>query len=893
MADQNLNIKVTSDSSDAEKQFKDFVTRFSQVSKTAFEQATQVAKQSAEEQKNAYKSAISIISNLDKSLAQTEKDIEREKTNAIKQSVRQEEQAKKQLAKEVETIARQKAKAEEQAEREFQNYLKQEKQKEAQLLRQQSSQVVAQAERDAKQIRASQQRMYESLFSSNNQVSQSNKGSNINPSLLADWTIIAAGILTAINYVKQYATEIYELTLKGAEFKNMQKHFEEMNGGIEQSAIKMDKLRTASKGNLSDEAILKYINRLDELDYSTNDSISLLQSATKIHHDLGISIEEATNKLTRFIETGSKKGAYQIGLDVNVIKDKMEEYAKSQGKVLSNLDEESVKSVRKIVTLQLLADKQNGINENLKTEADKLAEVNAKWENFKTKTEGILSTTIVKVLDDIGNGLERIGITSKGGEQGLSDFTGWLIKATQWTNLFSLSIKALVLAFDNKYIKAAVQEMKNAYDWIKDKIPFGNKNKGYAEGDWEEAPIMSPTREDMLPALNNKTKKEKTSKPKKEKEDIPLTPSEQDKAAYEQWLELQKRDNTLTLDNITAKNEYFKSLEEIALLEYKNNEGNKEKYKAWQDYKKLVDDTQKEINVFEKAYMDAEEKRYQADKIRWEADKKFNEERTKALEDLNKAKIAFNISQMPEGANKINAQLLEENRLLDEKYKNELASLRLFPTKLALVQEEINAQKKLNKEKADYNIAEIKRQETQRRAKAVMDMSMQAFNAFGNIMAETENKGQGFKNLLKQLATNLINYVETEFLAAEATTFFKAILSAGITLTSDLVWSALGFAALEAAKGSISALYTGTNNWGGGLALVGDDRGKLTPYSEIINLPKGSQVFNNATTVKMLNPVNNNQNIEVHNHYHNLIDGMTFKSKTDILYKNGKSKTVF
>jgi phage-related protein len=87
----------------------------------------------------------------------------------------------------------------------------------------------------------------------------------------------------------------------------------------------------------------------------------------------------------------------------------------------------------------------------------------------------------------------------------------------------------------------------------------------------------------------------------------------------------------------------------------------------------------------------------------------------------------------------------------------------------------------------------------------------------------------------------------------------------------DLVNGAIGAINDTAGKlpgvpkiGKIAHLYTGTDNWGGGLAVVGDVQGK---GGELINLPKGSQVFNNAQSKQIMQNMSNSSNISINLNY--------------------------
>jgi len=134
---------------------------------------------------------------------------------------------------------------------------------------------------------------------------------------------------------------------------------------------------------------------------------------------------------------------------------------------------------------------------------------------------------------------------------------------------------------------------------------------------------------------------------------------------------------------------------------------------------------------------------------------------------------------------------------------------------------------------------------------ALMPMT-DAFGKFFGVLANGESTGNAFKELLKTIATQFISFLEIQYFASAASTFFKAILSAGLTLTSDLVWQFLGLSALETAKGLIGALETGGPVNKSGMYLVGESG------PEIRYLNAGGGVMNNNDTMRYLNARQNN-----------------------------------
>ena len=138
-------------------------------------------------------------------------------------------------------------------------------------------------------------------------------------------TVVVAGIVASLDKIGDLAKSFVSMAETGAEFGLMKDHFLQMNGGIEESTKAFELLKKASDGTLNDKQLLEYDNRMKDLNFTTGQSTQILDIATTKHHELGISIEEGSNRLTRYIETGSKRGLYTLGLDIGGINKKITE----------------------------------------------------------------------------------------------------------------------------------------------------------------------------------------------------------------------------------------------------------------------------------------------------------------------------------------------------------------------------------------------------------------------------------------------------------------------------------------------------------------------------------------------------------------------------------------
>lgn len=121
-----------------------------------------------------------------------------------------------------------------------------------------------------------------------------------------------------------------------------------------------------------------------------------------------------------------------------------------------------------------------------------------------------------------------------------------------------------------------------------------------------------------------------------------------------------------------------------------------------------------------------------------------------------------------------------------------------------------------------------------------------SFGGLFKAMIPPQTAHSAWVNFAKSIANTMINLAEAMLFGAEAITAAKGIASFGITLIKDFPLIAAGFVALEAARGFIGAFEQGGYVPQSGYALVGE-RG-----AELVHLPGGSQVYNNAQTNSMV-----------------------------------------
>lgn len=126
--------------------------------------------------------------------------------------------------------------------------------------------------------------------------------------------------------------------------------------------------------------------------------------------------------------------------------------------------------------------------------------------------------------------------------------------------------------------------------------------------------------------------------------------------------------------------------------------------------------------------------------------------------------------------------------------------------------------------------------------------SLDIMNSIAGIFqAFAAGNPDAFKSFLKTIGNLFINTVEAMIWASRGGSFAKAIMSFGASLITDVPWLIAATVALEAARGLIGGLESGTDDWGGGLAVVGEKG------PELAYLPKHSAVINNRNFTSIVN----------------------------------------
>lgn len=223
-------------------------------------------------------------------------------------------------------------------------------------------------------------------------------------------TVVIAGIKAAIDGLVNLGKEMYASALEGTQFENLKQHFVDLSGGVKEAETLLGQFRKATSGKLNEEDLIKYSNKMQDLGYSTNQTTQFLDLSETASRNLGVSIEEGSNKILTFIETGRGKGLKDLGISISDVKMEMDKLAKSQGLDLKNLDDETTKRLRSDAVLKLYGKSVDEITRKEYDHAGGVASLGVAFENAKHKIGELVSGVFTVLANIFGTSAEKVAI---------------------------------------------------------------------------------------------------------------------------------------------------------------------------------------------------------------------------------------------------------------------------------------------------------------------------------------------------------------------------------------------------------------------------------------------------------------------------------------------------
>lgn len=213
---------------------------------------------------------------------------------------------------------------------------------------------------------------------------------------------IGIGLMMAANLARQFAQRLWETAKAGAEFQVLRNHFEKVSGSIKQATEDMNLLKTAVSGNLNEQEIMMFTNKMREMNKTTQESAQVLDFAERMTDKLGGTIEDATAKVFRFIETGKGRGFEQMGVNIALVNQRVEELAVSQGKTTATMEAEELATLRLTVFMDMYGDSIDNIKKKQPELDDKLIASEKNFDNLKLKIGILLAEGLEPTITALG-----------------------------------------------------------------------------------------------------------------------------------------------------------------------------------------------------------------------------------------------------------------------------------------------------------------------------------------------------------------------------------------------------------------------------------------------------------------------------------------------------------
>jgi len=288
---------------------------------------------------------------------------------------------------------------------------------------------------------------------------------------------ITMGIGLAVMAAQQFSRELWAMAQSGAELMVLRNYFEEISGSIEQAAQDLTLLRTAASGNLSDKELIAYANRMREVGLTTNETAQILDIAERISDRAAVTFGEAQVKLFRWVETGKGRGFEQMGIDINSLTKKTEDYVRAQGQTIQTMDAEELSAIRLKVAVEQMGMSIDDINKKTPELDDKIVSATKKIDNLKDSTGVLLAEGLEPTVTVVGSLMEVMNGTTNS----MKPFDDMLKSVTQgvlgFKDVMNALISPLSTVFDlvgNKLPKALssfYNAMSNVYNSLSQSVP--------------------------------------------------------------------------------------------------------------------------------------------------------------------------------------------------------------------------------------------------------------------------------------------------------------------------------------------------------------------------------------------------------------------------------------
>lgn len=246
-------------------------------------------------------------------------------------------------------------------------------------------------------------------------------------------TVVAAGVWAVTSRIVQLGGEMLKL---GGNLLTVQTAFERFSGGADLARQNLELLRTASSGNMTDEAIMKFANRYLALGYNINQVAQILDFAERNADDFGSTMDESMQRVLRYFESGKTKGFEQLAVDAKKLEQETYRLAGGTKELFNALDEETQQTIRTNAFLNIYGETLGNIQTKQKGLDDKVANTTVTIDNAQAKIGIYIAQGLEPMLNIYGK-LDEVITKVSGGLTGMGDVVGILLSpvTSLWTML--------------------------------------------------------------------------------------------------------------------------------------------------------------------------------------------------------------------------------------------------------------------------------------------------------------------------------------------------------------------------------------------------------------------------------------------------------------------------
>lgn len=213
-------------------------------------------------------------------------------------------------------------------------------------------------------------------------------------------TTVAGGLtilgVSLVSFTQKAITSAAELEVYSTKFV-------ELAGSEQKAAEQLEKLRTASAGNLTDTELVKYSNKMRLLGFTVEDTTRLLDIVERKADEVGVSFSEGESALQSFILTGRGRALKELGINLNEVTAEMDRLILASGKSKDAMESEELENIRLQAILNKYGDTLENINIKQKDSGDRIKSISTGFENLSTLIGNSLLPSFNKLYNQISD----------------------------------------------------------------------------------------------------------------------------------------------------------------------------------------------------------------------------------------------------------------------------------------------------------------------------------------------------------------------------------------------------------------------------------------------------------------------------------------------------------